>query len=158
MDNSIKVQLYIFLTLFYGGLIIGLFFDIYKAFRYYIKPNKFKTFIGDLIFWIIVVAITFYILIKSSFGELRGYLFVGLCLGVFLYIKILSKIIYPLFIKILKILFTIVEKIYKILLLPFCFLKTILKPYINKHKKAKQACKHSIKNMKKYFKLISNKK
>ncbi|WP_077368915.1 spore cortex biosynthesis protein YabQ [Anaerosalibacter sp. Marseille-P3206] len=158
MDNSIKVQLYIFLTLFYGGLIIGLLFDIYKAFRYFIKPNKLKTFIGDLLFWIMVVAITFYILIKSSFGELRGYLFVGLCLGVFLYIKILSKIIYPLCIKILKFIFIILERLYKILLLPFSFLKTILRPFINKNKKVKQACKQGIKNMKKNLKLISTKK
>lgn len=158
MDNTINVQLYIFLTLFYGGLVIGVLFDIYKAFRYYIKPNKTKSFIGDLLFWIMVVAITFYILLKSSFGELRGYIFIGLFLGVFLYINILSNIIYPLFIKILKILYLLFSKVYKILILPFSVLKVMLKPFINKLKKIKQASKESIKDMKKYLKLISTKK
>ena len=158
MDNSIDVQLYIFLTLFYDGLIIGLLFDTYKALRYFFKPNKIVTFFEDLLFWIIIVAVTFYFLLRSSAGELRGYNFVGIILGVTLYMYTLSKLIYPLLLKVFRIIIKIFEKFYKILLLPFTLLKVMLKPYINKFKKIKQASKESIKDMKKYFKLISTKK
>ncbi len=158
MDNSIDVQLYIFLTLFYDGLIIGLLFDMYRAFRFNSKPNKTITFIQDLLFWIVIVAVTFYFLLKSSAGELRGYNFVGLILGVALYMYTLSKLLYPLFIKVFKFIIEMKKKICKILVSPFTLLKVMLKPYINKLKKIKQAFKESFRDMKKYFKLISSKK
>ena len=158
MDNSIDVQLYIFLTLFYDGLIIGLLFDMYRVFRLYYKPNKIITFIQDLLFWIVIVAVTFYFLLKSNSGELRGYNFVGLILGVVLYMYTLSKLLYPLFVKTFKLIIEMFKKVFKILFTPFNLLKVILKPYINKLKKIKQASKESFKDMKKYFKLISTKK
>lgn len=158
MDNSIKVQIYVFLSVFYGGLIIGFIYDIYRAFRYYLKPKKVATILEDFIFWIVVVIITFYMLIKSNFGEIRGYVFVGIFLGVYIYLKVLSKLIYPLLIKILKVLYVFFNKIFHVVLYPLSLIKKLLMPHINKVKKVNSVSKETVKNMNKYINIISKKK
>lgn len=158
MDNSVKVQLYVFFTLFYSGIIVGILFDIYRVIRYHIKPSKIKTFFGDLLFWILAVVIIFYFLIKSSFGELRGYIFIGLFLGVYLYIKTLSKIVYPLLIRLLKALFIVIKKFLNLIFLPLSIIKNIFNPLINNINKIIKISKQSIKDMKRYIKIISKKK
>lgn len=158
MENSIKVQLYVFLSVFYGGLIIGFIYDIYRIFRYYLKPKKIATVLGDFIFWIVVVIVTFYMLIKSNFGEIRGYVFVGILLGVYLYLKILSNFVYPLLIKILKALYVFFNKIFYVLLYPLNLIKKLLMPQIKKVKKANSFSKETVKNMNRYINIISKKK
>lgn len=158
MENSVKVQLYVFFTLFYSGLIVGVLFDIYRAIRYHIKPSRIKTFFGDLLFWILAVAIIFYFLIKSNFGELRGYIFIGLFLGAYLYIKTLSKIVYPLSIRILNAFFIVIKKLLNIIFLPFSIIKKAFKPLTNHIKKIVTISKVSVKDMKRYIKIISKKK
>jgi len=116
MDNSIKVQGYIFLTSIYGGLIIGFVYDIYRVLRYFLKPKKIATFFEDLTFWIFASLIIFYILIKSNWGEIRGYIFIGFLVGTILYLKIGSKIIYPILLKIFKFISTLVYEFIKLIL------------------------------------------
>lgn len=155
MENSIKVQLYVFLSVFYGGLIIGFIYDIYRIFRYYLKPKKIATILGDFIFWIVVVIVTFYVLIKSNFGEIRGYIFVGILLGIYMYLKVLSELIYLLLIKILKVLYVFFNKIFHVVLYPLILIKKLLMPHINK---INTVSKETVKNMNKYINIISKKK
>jgi len=59
MTMSTANQAYVFLATVYGGLIIGLFFDIYRMIRRIFKPGKWLTGLLDLIFWIIVAFFSF---------------------------------------------------------------------------------------------------
>ncbi|WP_025642473.1 spore cortex biosynthesis protein YabQ [Schnuerera ultunensis] len=77
METTIKIQLYIFLTSIYGGLISGLAYDIYRVNRLYFKPRKIVTILEDLLFWIGISFIFFYIINKSNWGSMRGYIFIG---------------------------------------------------------------------------------
>lgn len=158
MDNSVKMQAYVFFTVFYGGLIVGFIYDVYRGFRYYLNPRKLITFIEDLVFWILATFITFYILIKSNWGELRGYIFIGLFLGIYLYLKLLSKLIYPIILKILRLLCLIVDKIIKIIIFLLNMIKKILSPLFNKMKKARDVSGEIIKDTNKYIKILSKKK
>ncbi len=151
MDNSLKVQSYIFLTLVYGGLLVGLVYDLYRVFRYFLKPKKIATIIEDVLFWFIVTIVVFFVLIESTWGELRGYIFVGLFIGVFLYFKFLSKIIYPLLIKLFKL-------IISTLAIPFNQVKKIIKPFTGKIKKTNKLLKEMGRDTKKYISIISRKK
>ncbi|MBW4828008.1 MAG: spore cortex biosynthesis protein YabQ [Clostridiaceae bacterium] len=158
MDNSVKMQAYVFFTVFYGGLVVGFIYDVYRGFRYYLNPKKIITFIEDLVFWILATLIVFYILIKSNWGELRGYIFIGLFLGLYLYLKLLSKLIYPILLRFLRLLCLIMKKIIKVIIFPFNLIKKVLSPLFNKVKKAKDISGKIIKDTNKYIRIISKKK
>ena len=96
MDITIKMQFYIFLTSIYGGLIAGFFYELYRISRHYFKPKYIVTQIEDFLFWIGISLIFFYILHKSNWGEIRGYVFLGFFMGGFMYLNLLSKLFYPL--------------------------------------------------------------
>lgn len=100
MDNTIKIEIYIFLTSIYGGLIAGLAYDIYRINRNYFKPKKIATIIEDFLFWIGIGFVFFYMLNKNNWAQLRLYVFLGFFLGGIIYLKILSKFLFPFLLKI----------------------------------------------------------
>src|SRR5690606_14910652 len=102
MTTDIKFEFYIFLNSVYAGLVSGIIFDLYRVIRYFFKPKKVVTIIEDLLFWIGIGLIFFYILNKSNWGQLRGYVFIGFFLGGLIYLNILSKVLFPIFLKIFK--------------------------------------------------------
>ncbi|MCF6464557.1 spore cortex biosynthesis protein YabQ [Clostridium sp. Cult2] len=158
METTIKIQLYIFLTSIYGGLISGLAYDIYRVTRHYFKPRKIVTIIEDLLFWIGVSFIFFYIIYKSNWGSLRGYIFIGFFIGGFIYLKILSKVLFPFWMKIFDGIITIVKKIFAIIKLPFKHIKNLLSPRIKRINRIRKIPKEAISEIKRYKKIISNKK
>lgn len=158
MDNSVKVQAYIFFTVFYGGLIVGFIYDIYRGLRSYLNPTRIATFIEDLVFWIIITLIVFFILIKSNWGELRGYIFIGLFLGIYLYLKTLSKLVYPILLKLLRLIYLILSKLFMIMFWPFNMIRKMLSPIFKKIKKANNISKQMLKDANKYIKIFSKKK
>lgn len=147
MDNTLKIQGYVFLTSIYSGLLIGIVYDVYRVFRYFLKPKKVATWIEDLIFWILIAFIVFLVLIKSTWGELRGYIFFGLFIGAFLYFKVLSEHAYIALIK-----------LFELLSIPFRWLGNKMKPVAKKFKKANNVFVRTIKDTKKYISIISKKK
>lgn len=155
MDNTLIIDLHTFLGSIYGGLMVGFVYDIYKTMRYYSKPNKLLTYIGDLLFWIVLSLLFFYILLRINLGELRGYIIIGFLSGVFVYNKIFSKVIYQLCLKIGGTIKKILSKIIFAIAYPFRFLKRkILKPMT----KVKTVPIHLINQYKKYKKIIFTKK
>lgn len=151
MDNSLKVQTYIFLTSIYGGLLIGFVYDLYKIFRYFLKPKKIATFIEDALFWLIVTIVVFFILIKSTWGELRGYIFVGLFIGVLLYLRFVSVVMYPILIKMFRFIISIIK-------IPFHKIKQIVNPFTRMFKKVNRIIKELAKETRKYISIFSKKK
>lgn len=158
METTIKIQLYIFLTSIYGGLISGLAYDIYRITRYYFKPKKIVTILEDLLFWIGISFIFFYIINKSNWASLRGYIFIGFFLGGFIYLKLLSKLIFPLWVKLFKGIITIISRIFRTISLPFRKIKNVLSPKIKKINRIRKVPSEAINEIKRYKKIISNKK
>ncbi|NLW39463.1 MAG: spore cortex biosynthesis protein YabQ [Tissierellia bacterium] len=158
MESTIRIQLYIFLTSIYGGLISGLAYDIYRTTRYYFKPKKIATLLEDLLFWIGLSLIFFYILNKSSGGSLRGYMFIGFFIGGLIYLKILSKLLFPLWLKLFKGIIILIRYIMKIIKLPFIRTKTLLLPKIKKASRLKRIPKEAFHEIKRYKRILSNKK
>ncbi|NLW23432.1 MAG: spore cortex biosynthesis protein YabQ [Tissierellia bacterium] len=158
MDTTIKVQFYIFLTSLYGGLIAGLAYDIYRVSRYYFKPRKIVTSIEDLLFWIGLALIFFYILNKGNWGELRGYIFIGFSIGGFIYIKFLSKILFPLWVKLFNWIGFAFKGIIKLIGFPIKQIKKLLLPKAKRLAKIKRIPREAIREINRYRKIISNKK
>ncbi|HSH36797.1 spore cortex biosynthesis protein YabQ [Schnuerera sp.] len=155
METTIRIQIYIFLTSVYGGLISGLAYDVYRIVRYYFKPKKIITILEDLLFWVAISLIFFYIINKSNWGSLRGYIFIGFFIGGFIYLKILSKILFPLGLKLFD---GIINIINNVIIKPFKWVKNILSPKIRKINKIRKIPKEAISEIKRYKKIISNKK
>ena len=115
-------QLYIFLCFFLTGIVIGVLFDIFRILRRSFKTWDIITYIQDFIFWILTGVILLYSIFTFNNGELRAFVFVGILLGVTLYILLISKFFIKIAVKIILI-------IKKILFYPINFIKKhIIKP------------------------------
>lgn len=158
MDTTIKIQFYMFLTSLYGGLISGLAYDFYRISRYYFKPKKIVTTIEDFLFWVSLALIFFYILNKSNWAELRGYVFLGFFCGGFIYLKILSKLLFPLMVKFTSGLTLILRKIGTVIVLLFKRIRRSLSPKLKKVKRMSRIPKEVIQETKRYKSILSKKK
>ena len=155
MDSSLALELHIFLTSIYGGIIGGLVYDLYRAIRYNYKFSKLVTYIQDFLFWIFMTYIFFSILIRINWGEIRGYIIFGFIIGIIIYIITFTKFIYPLALKVVGLLKTIISSIIGLILWPFKYIKKKTNPTLKKFRKLPIEI---IRQGKKYRKLISSKK
>ncbi|SCX78112.1 spore cortex biosynthesis protein YabQ [Alkaliphilus peptidifermentans] len=116
---SINQEAYILLATIYGGILIAFIYELYKIFRSILKPKKFATTLQDAIFWTIITAVSFYVLIFSNQGDLRFYNFLGFIIGILAYQYILSKPISKALNYILKITKEFLSDLWKLIIYPF---------------------------------------
>lgn len=155
MENTLIIDLTIFLGAVYGGLIAGFLYDIYKTFRYFSKPNKWITYIGDFLFWVLLSFLFFYVVVRLNWGEIRGYIVLGFLLGILIYNKVFSKFIYQASIRMGMILRKVLGKVLYTMFYPFRYVKKrVCKPI----KKIKNIPIILYKEAKRYKKIISSKK
>ena len=86
-------QLYAFGIVLLAGVNLGLFFDFFRVIRGLLRPGFIATPILDLLFWAVVTPVLVLYLILANWGELRGYVVIGLALGLFFYRLILSGLV-----------------------------------------------------------------
>lgn len=162
-------QLYQFLIYIVSGIAISIFFDIFRVLRKSIKTSNLITYIEDAIFWIIVGLFLIWEIFTVSYGELRSYIFIGLLLGIVLYLVTISKYFIRFNVKILNFIKKIIKKIilifsqifssilkamkpiYKLISKPIYFLNLKMK---NIAKRGENIYKKHIHTSKKHFKLI----
>lgn len=130
-------QILIFLGTILIGFLVGITYDFYWVIRKMLRPSKIGTFIGDIIFWILITIIVFVCLILGNWGDVRAYVYLGIVIGFYLYIKCFSQkmrnYIYKFIktiIKIVKNLIKIIKKIWKMIICPIKFIfKLIMMPF-----------------------------
>ncbi|NLY73981.1 MAG: spore cortex biosynthesis protein YabQ [Firmicutes bacterium] len=86
----VNLQFNSFLILFLTGMILGVFFDLYRVFRSTIKVNKIIDTIGDLSFWVIALFLLGPSIYWSNWLELRLYVWLALATGTAFYFMIFS--------------------------------------------------------------------
>ena len=84
-------QAYLFLIFIVNGLIIGFLFDLFRILRLSFKTKDFVTYLEDITFWILTGFIVLYSIFVFNNGEIRFYIFLGIALGVLLYMTIFSS-------------------------------------------------------------------
>lgn len=102
-------QAYLFLVFSITGVIIGILFDIFRILRRTIKTSNIITYIEDVLFWILTGLLVLYNIWYFNNGEIRIFMFLGIILGVLIYMSTLSNIIIKVFSKILKTIINILE-------------------------------------------------
>lgn len=90
---SVSNQVYVFFSCILGGLAIGLLFDIFRLSRKFIETGDVITYIEDIMFWFLVGVIVLMTVYLSNNGQIRGYVFLGILLGVIFYFLAFSTIV-----------------------------------------------------------------
>lgn len=159
MHTFVYYQLYAFLATFYGGIVIGFLYDIYRIYRSMLNFKKVITAIQDLLFWIAISIVAIFVLIYSNDGNVRGYSIMGFILGALVYNLLLSSIVVKtikIFLNVIKRIFNDIymglrkifnffykiviylwKKFYKIIVWPILLIKKIVKKPISKIQKIK---------------------
>lgn len=145
-------QAYLFLIFIVNGIIIGLLFDFFRIARKVIPTNDFATYIEDILFWLLTGAITLYSIFVFNNGELRLFMFLGIILGAFIYLLVLSSYVIKINVKIINTILVPFKAIYrllrKVIFKPITFLIiNIRKGFIN-FVKIPRKSKNIVKNWK----------
>lgn len=91
--EPLGTQLYAFGIVLLAGVNLGLFFDLFRVIRGLLRPGLISTPILDLLFWALITPVLVLYLILANWGELRGYVVIGLALGLFFYRLLLSGMV-----------------------------------------------------------------
>lgn len=108
------------------GIVIGVLFDIFRILRKSFKTADWLTTLQDILFWILAGFVILFSIFKFNNGEIRSYIFVGIALGVLVYMLTLSKYIVKYSVIIIKFIKKIVS--YPINLILKIFKLFIIKP------------------------------
>ena len=129
-------QSYLFLVFTLTGVLIGILFDFFRILRKIIKTPNFITYIEDILFWILTGVLILYNIWYFNDGEIRIYMFLGIIIGLIIYLSTLSRPIILLFSKILGTIINILKIPFKTIFIVFRKISTtILQIFANFTKK-----------------------
>lgn len=128
-------QAYLFIVFSLTGVVIGILFDFFRILRRSFKTSNIITYVEDVLFWILTGLLILYNIWYFNNGEIRIYMFLGIIMGLLIYMLTLSNIIVSLFSKILKMLIRILEIPFKTIISIFHKIITIIIKIFNKFTK-----------------------
>ena len=114
----------LFLVFIINGIIIGIFFDLFRILRKSFKTSNFITYIEDFLFWILTGFSILFTLFKFNNGEIRLYMFLAIVIGILIYMIIFSSYIIKVNVSIIIVIKKIIKKI---LLYTYIPLKIVFK-------------------------------
>lgn len=82
---DLKQQLLLFAASLGAGFLFGVFYDLYRVINRRFGFAPWFTQVGDLITWVLLGGAIFIMLQYTSAGEFRGFVLIGLGLGVLAY-------------------------------------------------------------------------
>lgn len=110
MGEFIRQEIDIFLEASFSGMMIAAAYDILRILRRIIRHGSFLVNIQDFFFWVIAGIVVFSMIFECNQGVVRGYIFVALLIGGYLYHKSVSSFLVSFISRILNILITFLLK------------------------------------------------
>lgn len=133
MENAILAQVYSFTIYIISGILIGMFFDIFRILRKSFNTPDIVTYIEDIIFWLFTGLFLIFILFQINNGEIRIYNILGILIGGIFYMLTISKFFIKINVLIVTFIKNIIYKVIKILLYPvkviFRILRKLFTPF-----------------------------
>ncbi|NLK22163.1 MAG: spore cortex biosynthesis protein YabQ [Epulopiscium sp.] len=130
MIVSISEQAQIFLVSIQAGMVIGVFYDMFRIIRKIIPHPDWLIHLEDLIYWIIVSSFMFFVLFSKNYGEIRGFALLGALLGNVFYFFTIGILVMKFSDWIINLIKKIIHIIIKIIFIPIKFtLKILYYPY-----------------------------
>ncbi|GAA0181565.1 spore cortex biosynthesis protein YabQ [Clostridium sediminicola] len=114
LDTQLNVLFFSLTT----GLITGILFDIYRIIRGFENPNRYLTFIEDILFWILVGLLDFIFLLYNGYAYALLYVYLLIFLGIFLYIKLFSNYFIKFENKLLNFILKLIRILFNIIIYP----------------------------------------
>ena len=154
-------QVYLFFIFIANGVLIGILFDFFRILRKSFKTSDIVTYIEDFLFWILTGFSILYFMFVFNNGEIRLFMFLGIAVGITLYMLIFSSFFIKVNVTIITFFKKVIIKIFKFLLIPFKFIKKLFfKPisfiFINIRKSSTNLYNNFIKITKKHKKVENN--
>lgn len=126
MPVPVSLQALIFLYSVVGGIAIAFVYDVFRIKRKTIKTSNLVTYLEDIIYWLIVALIMFFVLYYGNEGEIRGYIFLGAIIGVVLYSLLFSRIIMKILLALIRIAGIVIKKTWEVISFPFKLIFSII--------------------------------
>ena len=120
-------QAYLFCIFIINGIIIGMLFDFFRILRKSFKTSDFITYIEDSLFWVLTGVVILYSIFIFNNGEIRFFMFLGIILGLIIYMFLFSSYIVKINVIIIRIIKKIILKILKILIFPIDYVYKFIK-------------------------------
>lgn len=167
--ETVQFQGYVFSYSVYGGILIGIFYDIYRVIKGKRKNERLITSFWDILFLISVFVVVIWAVFSSSYGDIRPYVFIGFLVGFYLYEKLLGRIVAGVFHLVLRSITSFFRKTNNVLVLPLkllfsflyrCFkdLGGFLKRKKTRLRKIRRMPKQIIEDSRKYYGLVVKRK
>lgn len=122
----VEAQFYTLLAMTLLGMVMGLFFDIYRETVNVLRLKKAVLDLWDLLIWILFIGITFVVLLYTNYGEVRFFVFIGIGIGLLAYFRLLSRTCRKIIRIGLSIFFKVLAVIWKIVRVPLTLIQKIL--------------------------------
>lgn len=71
-------------------MVLGLFFDMYRLWRGWMRPERLLTDVGDAVYWLVAAVVGAAMLLAANGGEIRLYVAIGAFTGAVFYFAALS--------------------------------------------------------------------
>ena len=84
-------QLFCLLIFIITGIVIGILFDIFRILRKSFKTADWITYLQDILFWVLAGCVMLFSIFTFNNGEIRSYVFIGIILGIILYMLSISR-------------------------------------------------------------------
>lgn len=130
MDFTISNQTVLFLYSCLVGAAFGVFYDIFRILRVALPCNKYFIFVQDLLFWASCAVATFFFLLITNSGEIRGFMIFGELLGVIIYYFTIGSFVYKIAKTMIRFIRKLLFGILRVLLRPFAWLFRKMKKFI----------------------------
>ena len=114
------------------GVIVSIIFDVFRILRKTFRTPDIITYIEDIIFWIATGLIILFSIFLFNNGELRLYIFIGIIIGIVLYMLFISKYFIKFNVFIINLIKNIIAKILHIILKPIKHIYFLLKKFLFK--------------------------
>jgi spore cortex biosynthesis protein YabQ len=154
-------QAVLFLISVAVGAFGAFFFDIFRILRKIVKHVNFAVQIEDILFWLVLSFVMFYVIYMQNNGEIRFYLILGFSLGMILYLQTVSRVVLAAADAIVSFCKKLFSLILRIILLPFQvilhFLKVPAAFLLKKAKKCAGLVKKKLQKLKGYAKIKGRK-
>lgn len=88
--NGVQGQFFVVLVFIVLGILLGMVFDFIKAVRNNWKPPKVIRLCIDIWYWAFVFFLVAAVLLSVNWGEVRGYVFLSMGIGIVIYFMWIS--------------------------------------------------------------------
>ena len=127
-------QLYIVISFFFSGIVIGILFDLFRSTRRSFKIPNIIIYIEDALFWILTGLIIILTIFICTDGQIRLYMILMLITGAFIYFSLVSKFAIIINVKLLN----LVQSIIHFITQPFKIILNFIKNNIKFKKISKK--------------------